>query len=119
MLRIVSVYGSVYNSVCAFSDPPPAEAILLHEDIVKARIEKYLSEEKYTNVLELVVEKKDKAKLRQAEKLRKDRDYVLPKVTEEVKKGKGTAGKATSKKSKFFNIVWLDLVVSLFGKLIW
>ena len=78
---------------------------------MKARIEKYLSEEKHTAVLELVVEKKDKAKLRQAEKLRKDREYVLPKVSEEVKKG----AKATSKKSKYFH----HCLVGFSGKFIW
>ena len=84
----------MYISVLRISDPPPAEALLLTEGLVEKRIEEFLSEDKYTEVLKLVVEEKDKDKLREAEQRRKDRDYVLPKVSEE-----GT-GKKSKKKSK-------------------
>ena len=83
----------MYISVLRISDPPPAEALLLTEGLVEKRIEEFLSEDKYTEVLKLVVEEKDKDKLREAEQRRKDRDYVLPKVSEE-----GTGKKNKSKK---------------------
>ena len=86
----------MYISVLRISDPPPAEALLLTEGLVEKRIEEFLSEDKYTEVLKLVVEEKDKDKLREAEQRRKDRDYVLPSVSED----KGTGQKKSRKKSK-------------------
>ena len=87
----------MYISVLRISDPPPAEAVLLTESVVEQRIEEFLSEEKYTEILKLVVEEKDKDKLREAEQRRKDRDYVLPTLSEE--KVPGTKPKR-GKKSK-------------------
>ena len=42
--------------IICVTDPPPATAKLLTDQLVKERIEKYLNEEKYTQTLKLVVE---------------------------------------------------------------
>ena len=84
---------SVYISmIICVTDPPPATAKLLTDQLVKERIEKYLNEEKYTQTLKLVVEAMDEEKLRVAEEKRSKRaEYVSPKVTEK------SGGKAKKK----------------------
>ena len=76
------------------TDPPPAEAVILTHDYVVKKIEELLVEEKYTKVLELVVDDVDQDKLREAEDRRKKKEYVPP-TSETVTK---VVGKSKTKK---------------------
>ena len=76
-------------------DPPPAECVILTDELVQARIDKFLSEDKYTEVLKLDVDQLDEEGLRNAEEKRRERDYIPPKIVESSS-GKG------KKKSKIY-----------------
>lgn len=71
------------------TDPPPAQALLLTDNLLRDKIEKLLTDDKYTQKLKLVVEEIDEEKLREAEKRRRERDYVVPNLVQKpVGKGK-------------------------------
>ena len=94
LFHVRSVFSSVYISVriraysVLNSDPPPAEALLLTDAIVRERMNDELSDDKYNEILKLQVEPTDQDTLREAEKRRKDRVYQGPTVNE-VSSGKG------------------------------
>ena len=96
--RDISMLCSVYYAVMFLPDPPPAECVILTDELVQARIDKFLSEDKYTEVLKLDVEQLDEEGLRNAEEKRRERDsYIPPKIVEtSTGKGKG------KKKSKIY-----------------
>ena len=54
------------------SDPPPAEAVLFTDKSTIEKIEKVLTDKKYTTPLKLVVEECDKEKLKAQEEVRKE-----------------------------------------------
>ena len=83
-----SVVNSVYISVL-FPDPPPAKLVLLTDDIVEAKINQLLTDDKYNEILKLNVNAMEEEDLRRAEKLRSERaKYETPNVVEQ-KIGKG------------------------------
>ena len=83
-----SVVNSVYISVL-FPDPPPAKLVLLTDDIVEAKINQLLTDDKYNEILKLNVNAMEEEDLRRAEKLRSERaKYETPNVVEQ-KTGKG------------------------------
>ena len=63
------------------SDPPPAEAVLFTDKSTIEKIEKLLTDEKYTTPLKLVVEECDKEKLKAQEEARKERAFPEQKKT--------------------------------------
>ena len=73
--------------------------MLLTDELVGDRIERFLSEDKFTEVLKLEVEEMDEKDLREAENKRKEREYRGPTI-EEQQVGKGGKGGAKPKKSK-------------------
>ena len=83
-----SVFGSMYMSIF-FPDPPPAQLCLLTDDIVEAKINQLLTEDKYNEVLKLDVNSMEQEDLRKAEKLRSERVKYEPPNVVQQKAGKG------------------------------
>ena len=77
------------------TDPPPAEALLLTDEYVRAQIEEHLVDEKYNRILLLDVEDKDKERFEEAEQRRREKEVVLPTVPDKPDK------KSKSKKSEY------------------
>ena len=63
------------------SDPPLAEAVLFTDKSTIEKIEKLLTDEKYTTPLKLVVEECDKEKLKAQEEAPKERAFPEQKKT--------------------------------------
>ena len=72
------------------TDPPPAEALLLTDEFVKAQIEEHLVDEKYNTILLLDVENLDKKGLEEAEERRREKEPVRPNLPEKKTKTKGS-----------------------------
>ena len=66
-----SVINSMYFSICFFTDPP-ARCELLTGEMVESRIDELLTEDRYTKILKLDVEKLDEEDLRKTKKLRSE-----------------------------------------------
>ena len=71
------------------------KALLLTDAYVEAQIEELLGDEKYNIELLLDVDKDDGEHFEEAEKRRREKEFVLPSYHEEKAKGKG------KRKSKF------------------
>ena len=91
------VYILVYFT--SVTDPPPAEALLLTDEYVRAQIEEHLVDEKYNRILLLDVEDKDKERFEQAEERRREKDVVLPTIPGKPDK------KSKGKKSEYIYFV--------------
>ena len=64
-----------------FLDPPPAEAVLFTDKLTIEKIEKLLTDEKYTTPLKLVVEECNKEKFKAQEEVRKEQAFPEQKKT--------------------------------------